>query len=317
MPSRGASVRRITAVRGRLAPGRRRPRRFWPAWLGGALAALALSTGGWLCLKLWPIPAGETVSLQIKTLEEAVPARAWVVREEKLFTAPWAGQVSHLAPEGQRARVGAGVVSIGGQTVQTDVAGIVSYQTDGLESVLAPAQAGRWTPSWLQSLPASASARLVEGPVAAGQPVFKIITDFSPGLVLALPAAQAPVLGPGAELTVRLGAAGKEVAATVEKRVAEGDAVLLHLKVQSIPPELVSARQVDLTLVLGVQTGKAVPRSAIDVRQGRQGVWQVQGSARSFVPVVVTGGNDREVILETDLPPGTVILKQAPLDLTP
>lgn len=316
MPSRTASVRRMTAVRGRISPGRRRQRRRWPLWLASIVAAASLVTAaGWFGLQAWPVKTAETVSLQVKTLENALQAESWVVREERVYTAASAGQVSHVVAEGERARVGSPVVKIGGQPMPTDASGTVSYVTDGLESTLTPAQAGKWKPSVLKALPSPTSTQLAEGPVAAGQPVFRLITGFEQSLVVVLPLEKTPVLSPGGKLAVRLGTSTQELAATVAQRVVEGEEVLLHLKVQSSPPELATSRRVQVTLIFSAQSGKAVPRTAIDVRKGLQGVWVVQGINRSFVPVRVTGGNDQDVLLETDLPPGTQILKQAPLDL--
>lgn len=206
----------------------------------------------------------------------------------------------------------AGQAPAGGARVVVDAAGVLVYQTDGLEEALNPAGTGKWTPSWFRTL-APNLRRTGEGQVSTGDSLFKVVDNLSLGLVTVVPASELAGLPPDTPLVLRFpGRDGRPVNARIARREQEGDQVLLHLTAPVFPEELTQLRRVRVTLVFGSYSGKVVPRSAIDVRDGRQGIWVDDGGEFVFRPVRVLGGNSEQVAMETAVPPGVRVLRQAP-----
>jgi len=293
----------------------KRPRRRipWPLLAGAALLAAGL-----VYVRFRPLERPVTVPLAIRSIEVALDADALVVRDEQVYTAPVAGQARRLVPDGQRVRVGSPVVELmqdagATTTVSAQTSGMLSFQVDGLETVLVPIQAAGWKPAWFKALSAPSPRRLADGRVESGGALFKIVDNVAQSLILVADERSLPAVQAGSELQVRFAGRGDSVEATLARLERQGTDVLLHVNPQRLPAELGGVRRARITLVFFTYTGKVVPRSAIDVRDGQQGVWVLEGKETVFTPARVVGGNALEVVLQTALPPGTPILLQAPI----
>ncbi|HWI63713.1 MAG TPA: HlyD family efflux transporter periplasmic adaptor subunit [Symbiobacteriaceae bacterium] len=195
--------------------------------------------------------------------------------------------------------------------ITATVSGLVVYQTDGLESRLAVGQEKEWKPSFMSSL--SAVPRVTGELVAKGDPVLKVVDNLTFSLVAVVPEAALKYLGDTDRVSIRFtGREGPPVAARITRQVREGSEVLLVLSAPVFPEELVHQRRFRATLLMGTYEGLVVPRTAIDVRDGLQGVWVLEGIETRFHPVRVLGGNDELLALETDLSVGVRVLQQAP-----
>jgi len=195
-----------------------------------------------------------------------------------------------------------------------DVAGVLVYETDGLEALLSPARAPEWKPSDLQNL--SVEPRRTGESVKAGDPLLKVVDNLSISLVALLPEADLPQVSAGGRLQLRFpGSERESVAARIATRSDESGEVLLHLTAPVLPEELTHLRRVRTTLVFARYEGKIVPRTAIDVRGGLQGVWVAEGNSEQFYPAKVLGGSLEQVALETNIPEGARILAQAPTSM--
>lgn len=200
--------------------------------------------------------------------------------------------------------------------VLADSAGILVYQIDGLEAVLTPTVTSGWTPSWFRSL-VTAPRPTAEGPVAVGDPIFKVVDNLTIGLLLLVSEGALPAELP-ADGRVQLhfpAWPGRLVAARITAVEREGGEVLLHLSAPVFPGELTGLRRVRVTLLFERYGGMVAPRSAIDIRDGKQGVWVHNQGDPYFHPVRVLGGNAQEVALETSLQAGTRLLRTAPKDM--
>jgi putative membrane fusion protein len=194
------------------------------------------------------------------------------------------------------------------------MAGLLTYQLDGLESALSPARAKDWKPSTVKAL--TAQLEPIPDVVAKGDPVLKVVDSLSLTLIAVVPDAVVARLGGETQVSLRFaGREGPPVVAQISRQVSEGGEVLLVLTAPVFPEELAQQRNFRATVVLGGASGLLVPRTAIDVRGGLQGVWVVAGTERTFHPARVLGGNDNVVALETDLTVGTRVLATAPTSM--
>jgi putative membrane fusion protein len=198
--------------------------------------------------------------------------------------------------------------------VPAGMAGMLVYQADGLEEALNPSASAQWKPSWFRTRGVPVLRRTGEGTVTAGDPLFKVVDNLTVGLLLVVPAEAVATLPTDGEVQLRFTGRDGLTSARIARRVQEGSEVLLHLIAPVLPEELAGRRKVQVSLVLAARTGSVVPRSAVDVRGGLQGVWVWEGKEPQFHPAPVIGGNQQEVVLETDLPIGTRVVREAPTD---
>jgi putative membrane fusion protein len=197
-----------------------------------------------------------------------------------------------------------------GQITAT-ASGIVIYQTDGLEGQLAIDKVDQWTPAAISAL--SGEPRATTETVAKGDPVFKIVDNLSATLLAVVPEGILSQMGAADVVTIRFdGREGPPIAVRIIKQVRQNGEVLLVMNAPVFPEDLVHQRRFRATIIMGRHEGIMIPRTALDVRDGLQGVWVVEGAGTRFHPVRVLGGTDEQLALETDLKLGIRILKQAP-----
>jgi len=228
-----------------------------------------------------------------------------LIADQRVLVAPSAGRIQWLVRDGDRVRVGetvARITTADGETsdVNTPAAGLLSYTTDGLETVLRPAALAGMT---MPTLTGIKSVTVADGQeVAAGQSVGRVTDNLAP--VYLYVGEKAP---PG------LGAAGKawaitwrgqDLTATVSPlRGKEGG---LFLKLTRYPDEMLALRGVNFSVVTQTLTGRLVPATAVVSRDGRTGIYLDENGQAQWVAVRVTGslqGMDRLA----GLPAGSVL----------
>lgn len=306
-----------------LRPQTRRRRRRWPAVLL-ALAALGTGLYAWkpAALPSAAQPEPEPLSgVREGALQVTLEADALLVRREQVYRAPQAGALRRLAAEGARVRVGGQVVAFtpdGGseEVITTPVSGVVFYQTDGLEEVLTPGTVADWGPAALYTLPYPDAREIADGPVEAGEPLFKLVDDLSLEMLLlvsgdSLSDAQRAALQ-GREVELQVSGRDMPLTARVVRLAAEGPDLLIHLEAPLPFPEALRLRRMRVSLLLAEYEGVILPRAAIDVEGGRTGVWIAQRGGYRFVPVRVLGGTAEEVAVEGDVPPDAQVLTDPP-----
>ncbi|HYF95799.1 MAG TPA: HlyD family efflux transporter periplasmic adaptor subunit [Symbiobacteriaceae bacterium] len=194
--------------------------------------------------------------------------------------------------------------------IKAGTSGIVIYQTDGLEGRLS----GELKPSALAAMGPRPHAP--GETVRQGEAVLKIVDNLNTTLLAVLPEEALTRLGGANRVTIRLdGRDARPVSGRITGQVREGGQVLLTLSASAMPEELVLQRRFRATLVMGAYEGLTVPRTALDVRDGLQGVWVLEGLETRFHPVRVLGGNDQVLALETDLAVGVRVLRYAPTSM--
>lgn len=275
--------------------------------------------GGRSACRHWPTsPSSEPVILlEEGAVSVTLLAEGLVVRPEAVVKAPAAGRAERLIAEGERVRTGTPVVRLtpGPGVVAAPLSGVVSYQVDGLEEALAPANASQWTPLRINSLRFQGSTATGEGEVAEGTPLFKVVDNLALGLLVVAPADRVASLSEASKVRLRLNGEEAVITARTTRWEREGEEALLHLTALDQSQELTGRRRVQVSLILGTYEGMIAPRTAIDIREGVQGVWVQHGGRAVFHRVRVLGGNEAEVALETDLPRGTRIFRSAPRHL--
>lgn len=296
----------------RLVKNEPKPRRSGWIWL--LLLLLLLGGGGagaWI-VYVQPTLVVETVAAEQGEIRLATTVDAVVLREEALVKAPASGSLSQLVANGKRVRTGTAIAKVGGTELTPELPGNVAWEVDGLESVTLEALKEA-TPAWFSSLPQPQPRQIADGAsVQEGEPVGRLVVGSERALVAVVPAAVIPARWDPARLVVAIPAQNWKGSGESVTWKGEGAERLLILKDRNLPEGLGAVRKVRLELTFASYKGTIVPRTAIDVREGKQGVWVVKGGQRSFVPGAVVGGDGTMVAMNLTVDNGAQVLKVAP-----
>lgn len=243
-------------------------------------------------------------------IEDVLPVEGTLIRNEKVLPAPKTGRLKILIPEGERVRIGAVVARVvapaidsqNGETlynITAPITGIVSYQTDGLESV--------YTPRNLQALPVSKMrsmeikpGRLTDGmQVEEGKPAAKIVNNLDAiNIIGMIPKAKVPgdMLQTGKRVKVRF---DKNQAAPFYLSIADssfqGKENLYRLVLNNYSDHFINPRTVSFELITQRFEGFIAPAGALVEKEGQLGVYIIYKEAVKWKKVQLIGQINDEV----------------------
>ncbi len=233
----------------------------------------------------------DLVSVRIDVLEETVDRESVVIRKETVRTVPLSGSVKYLVEENDRVRVGAPLLKIpsaevnrtsqdANHTIYASVAGTVSKECDGLESVL--------TPATLESLDLeSVYDKVIQGTFTGkqeeGEPAIKIVDNLSP-VYLCFPR-EGIELEEGGRVRVRVPGSKEILTGTVAKMSGS----IAVAKVAPIPNEMIAKRICHIDVIKRRAEGMVVPVSSLVEEDGVTGVYAVIAGKMRFTEVEVVG----------------------------
>jgi putative membrane fusion protein len=257
----------------------------------------------------------EAIEVARGEIRLATTVDAIVLREELLLTAPASGNLTQLVAGGKRVRSGTPVASVGGAKLIPELPGNVVWEVDGLEGVTTSALKDA-TPAWFTALPQPEPRQIADGSsVQAGAPIGRLVVGSDRVLVALVPASAIPRQWDPGQLRVAIPSQNWTGSGAGVEWKGEGAERLLILHSRELPESLAGVRKVRLDLTFAAYTGTIVPRTAVDVRDGKQGVWIVKNGQRSFLPGAVIGGDATSVAMKLTVESGARVLKVAPSHL--
>lgn len=299
----------------RLVSNEPKPRRFRWFWLLLLLVMLGAGGAGAWYLYVAPVLAIETVTAEAGEIRLGATVDAVVLREEILLKAPASGSLTQLIAAGKRVRTGTPIAKVGGANLAPELPGNVVWEVDGLEGVTLGALKEA-TPAWFTALPQPQPHQIADGAsVQAGDPIGRLIIGSDRALVAVVPKSTIPTRWDPDQLKVAIPSQNWTGSGEAVEWRGEGAERLLVLRDRGLPESLGMVRKVRLELTFASYKGTIVPRTAVDVRQGKQGVWVIKGGERSFVPGAVVGGDGSTVAMNLPVDAGARVLKVAPSHL--
>lgn len=299
----------------RLVTNEPKPRRFRWFWL--LLLLILVGAGGAGAWYLFTTPglAVETVAAEQGEIRLGATVDAFVLREEVLLKAPASGNLTQLATGGKRVRTGTTIAQVGGADLTPDLPGNVIWEVDGLEGYTLGALKEA-TPAWFAGLPQPEPRQIADGAaVQAGDPIGRLVIGSERALVAVVPTGSIPTQWNPKQLKVAIPSQNWTGSGAEVEWKGEGAERLMLLRNRDLPEGLGSVRKVRLELTFASYKGTIVPRTAVDVRGGRQGVWILKGGQRTFLPGAVIGGDGTTVAMDLTVDAGAQVLKVAPSHL--
>jgi putative membrane fusion protein len=192
-------------------------------------------------------------------------------------------------------------------------AGIISYSLDGLEETLTPESIGQYTTKQLLTMARRQATTADQTRVHAGDAVAKLIGDGEAYVSVIVPNSEVGRLTLAREVVLRFpGFEGRRETVAflhhIGNKERNGYCVATY-RTQEFLDGMASVRQVKATIVVHIYRGIIVPLKAVVRRGGQDGVFTVDGAARTchFRPVTVVGGSGDQVVVE-GLPTGTEVV---------
>ncbi|MGD0154271.1 MAG: HlyD family efflux transporter periplasmic adaptor subunit [Thermacetogeniaceae bacterium] len=248
-----------------------------------------------------------TESAQLSVLDSGYHGEAIIMRNEKVVTAPVAGNVERLVPEGARVHIGTAVARISGPaspekdraTVEltSPAAGTVSYQHDGWEGILTPAQYQRMDLFALFGAVNKGQSGDLPQAVFSGDPVYQIIDNLvNPYLVIKLDKQpQDLMINDGVDLNWSQAGQGRGLIIGLSSKPGAWIAVV---KVTLTDQDFSTGRTLDVKLINQKYEGIVLPARALVTKGNQQGVWTRSPVGFKFNRVRVVGTMGDKVALQ-------------------
>lgn len=171
----------------------------------------------------------------------------------------------------------------GEEYIEATKSGIVSYRVDGYEDILTTDDFGKYTKDFLEELNLK-TGQIIPMSSEAG----KIVDNYSCYIVCVLDSEYARDAEEGDSVTIKL-PSGKEVEASIEYKIIEGEEYILTLKINEGVEELTSYRKISFSIIWWSKSGLKVPNTAISTEEK-------DGNEISYVTRTRIGYEDKIIV---------------------
>ncbi len=234
--------------------------------------------------------------------------------EEKVLISPYTGTLTWLKEEGTRVAVAEPVAKLkrlgAGEVIITSPgAGMLCYQTDGLEGIV------RLEPAWqpekdvFQALDPLPKAFAAGDEVIKGAPLFKIIDNHCWGLIMYLGQEEAALLKANSKihLSFSFNPGLYPVQSFLKEDLPDGQAKVVFLLSRDIG-DFFLRRWEDVKIVYNREKKISIPAAAMLTNNGKSGVYRLVRSTVTFQEVVSLKEVEDGRLLVEGLDPGVEII---------
>ena len=241
------------------------------------------------------------------SLTNTIPSHVIIIRSETPVLAPVSGTLRTVVADGERVTAGTTIAYIDSAGTSTAVtapqAGIVKFETDGLEEVLSPVSTG--TLDWQRVFEniedrlkspqelMSAGRNISGASFSVGRQVGKIVDNLADyRLMVYAPDGQGFVL-PGNNLTISLGS--RNVSGTVEQSDSSAEGLYFLLKINPRSDDYLLERYFEAEILGEKTAGVIIPADAIVTdAEGGRGVFVLQKNILRYKEITVLGIMDKK-----------------------
>jgi putative membrane fusion protein len=263
--------------------------------------------------------------LEERELIATIALNGYILKDELLFFAPIAGELEIIALEGERISAGGKIANIKGgydskfeqrslKEILAPAAGIVSYEIDGLESIL---DIKNFHQLELVAIPEPGkSQNALINQVEKGQPVGKIINNLKPIVILVFLESEEEkkqvqlALQQNSQALFKVGDGSLQFVPVrlLKAHLGTGQG-MMFFETNGFYQELYHLRKINLELVLEHYRGLVVDEQALVYEYEQPGLITVgKNSTYSWQPVDVVGQIGSELVI-TGLKQGTNYVK--------
>ncbi len=177
-------------------------------------------------------------------------------------------------------------------------AGILSYELDGLEEIFSVNKINEYELSNFRIIDGSKKNLAEEKEVKYGEPIYKIIDNFTWYAMTEVDAKDVDKLEEGKIVHVRLNNDEKKIISRIVKIIKEKDKCLIILKFTDFLHEHYKERYIDIHIIKNTFEGLIIPNKSITEKDGIKGVYikDISGIVK-FRPVKILTSDDEHTIV--------------------
>ena len=262
-----------------------------------------------------------TEVLEPGTLEFSCETTGYMFKDEYVGLAPKSGKLKYKVKEGAAVKKGHKVASINSKkagkssvakkykdyleaykgsgrvkrTTHAQASGVFSKTIDGYERLMRTARVKKITKAEIEDYDFK-PIELKREKAAKGEPIFKISNDNKYIIVCWMDKETAKDYEEGLKVKLQLPAG--ELAATVDSRTKENDEFKVAFYIKDYYADFSTAREMDMKVIIGNNTGLLVSNSCIIEKNGEKGVYvKNKNNDIYFVPVYIKASNDKQSVL--------------------
>ncbi len=177
-------------------------------------------------------------------------------------------------------------------------AGILSYELDGLEEIFSVNKINEYKLSNFRIIDGSKKNLAEEKEVKYGEPIYKIIDNFTWYAMTEVDAKDVDKLEEGKIVHVRINNDEKKIISRIVKIIKEKDKCLIILKFTDFLHEHYKERYIDIHIIKNTFEGLIIPNKSITEKDGIKGVYikDISGIVK-FRPVKILTSDDEHTIV--------------------
>ncbi|AHM56787.1 hypothetical protein EAL2_c14920 [Peptoclostridium acidaminophilum DSM 3953] len=184
------------------------------------------------------------------------------------------------------------------RVIPTTISGVLSFQADGFEGSMTPAEIGKIDSDFLKTL-SNNNVIKKDGALEKGDPAFKIANNHFMYLLFIVNEKENKELKVGQGIYVK---SGKETVYCVIKDMykdSQGKSIMVF-KTASVPAEFLDKRILGCSIVTKNVSGIKIPKAAIATLDGKQGVYVISETGQATFKEIKCqiGENEEHIILD-------------------
>ncbi len=183
--------------------------------------------------------------------------------------------------------------------VHTPVAGAFTAVVDGMEEALSIARITDITPTYLKELDRHKTDNLVKDKVNAGDPIGKVVNNFSWSLAVTVSEDEARQMKVGDEVGIRFTSVGGDAVSGKITRISgiEDRKAAVVISSNKYIDSVYSTSKTEVEIVRNSYEGLRIPAKSIRIINQEKGVYVIRNDTARFVPVKTLYTGDSWVIV--------------------
>jgi putative membrane fusion protein len=280
---------------------------------------LILAGGGLLVLLITNLSgfySSQTLTAEYQTLEESFAGESILIREERVIYASSQGEVEFNIEEGEKISAGENIITLvnEGQTeeIYNYEPGVVSYKLDGLEEKFEPQMRTELSYDQINNLQSNKKSLPQGAQVNIGDPLLKIINNFTFYLAVLFPQEKLSKYEVGNEVEVVFSdlEGVQPFKGEIDEILFDKPDNIMIIKLTKFVPELIGIRKTDTVVIKDKYHGIVLPKSALKENEAGQVGVEIRGQVRDyFKEVEVKHEVEDRVVVKGILPGLEVIVK--------
>ncbi len=271
--------------------------------IGKALIVLFILAVAGLYAVIYVVPSitgalTPTLILQYGNLSISDQSKCYIVRDERVYTAPAAGGTTYYTADGIKVRTGVRIMDVNGVADYfADFNGVVCYYYDGYENLFTPENMASLTQDQVEGLDITIHNAVADS-VSQGAVLYKICNNTKWYILSWIQPGSIGKYQEGNSVTINF-PDGEYVKANIERIVNNDESWLVVMSTTMYYEAFARERVTDAEIVTSEYSGIVIPNGSITSKDGAIGVYVKRKSGEyAFTQIKVKMSDGENSIVE-------------------